>query len=75
MGKKWTHNESRKVYIGSAFDLSKRFSLYYSKNYLERNKSYINSAILLYGYSLFSLTILEYVDISNLSKEEAKNLF
>lgn len=38
----WTHKESGIFYIGSAFDLSKRFSLYYSKNYLKRNKSYIN---------------------------------
>jgi group I intron endonuclease len=70
----WKHKESGKIYIGSAFDLTKRFSLYYSKNYLEKNKSYINRAILLHGYSLFSLTILEYVGISDLSKEEARNL-
>jgi group I intron endonuclease len=70
----WKHNESGKIYIGSAFDLSKRFSLYYSKGYLEKNKSYINSAILLHGYSLFSLTILEYVDITNLSRDKARKL-
>lgn len=70
----FTHIESGKKYIGSAVDLSKRFSLYYSKSYLEKNKSYINSAILLQGYSSFSLKILEYIDISNLSKDEAKKI-
>lgn len=58
----------------SSFDLSKRFSLYYSKNNLEKNKSYINNAIFLHNYSAFSLTILEYVDINNLSLEEARKL-
>jgi len=70
----WKHEESGKIYIGSAVDLSKRFSLYFSKSYLEKNKSYINNAILLHGYSLFSLTILEYIETSNLSKEEARKL-
>jgi group I intron endonuclease len=35
---------------------------------------YIYNAILYHDYSSFSLTILEYIDISNLSKEEARNL-
>jgi group I intron endonuclease len=70
----WTHIESGKIYIGSAIDLSKRFSQYYSKSYLKRNKSYINNALSLHGFSSFSLTILEYVEITNLSKDKAKKL-
>jgi group I intron endonuclease len=35
---------------------------------------YISNALLLHGYSSFSLTILEYIDISNLSKDEARKL-
>jgi group I intron endonuclease len=70
----WKHNESNKIYIGSAFDLSKRLSLYFSKSYLEKNKSYINNALSLYKPSSFSLTILEYVDVTNLSKDNAKKL-
>ena len=32
----WTHKESGKFYIGSAFDLGKRFNCYYSPSYLIR---------------------------------------
>jgi len=32
---------------------------------------YIYNALLVHGYSAFTLTILEYLDITNLSKEEA----
>jgi pyridoxine/pyridoxamine 5'-phosphate oxidase len=57
----WTHLESGKRYIGSAFDLSKRLNNYFLKSYLESNKgkSYIYKALLLHGYTAFSLSILE----------------
>lgn len=71
----WTHTESGKIYIGSAFDLSKRLNHYFSKSYLNRHKyMYINNALLLHGHSAFSLEILEYVNISNLSLEDARKL-
>ena len=71
----WTHLESGKFYIGSAVDLSKRLKDYFSKAHLERSKTrYINNAILSHGYSAFSLSILEYIDISNLSKKETRKL-
>jgi group I intron endonuclease len=71
----WTHKESNKKYIDSAVDLSKRLKNYLNKSYLNRHKSmYIYNAILHHDYSSFSLTILEYVDILNLSKKEARNL-
>ena len=75
----WTHIESNKSYIGSAVDLSKRLKNYYSKSYIsDKNKgnSYIYNAIISHGYSAFSLTIIEYIDISgsNTSKDEAKTL-
>ena len=51
----------------SAYDLSKRFRVYYSllniEKVLNRSKSRILSAILKYGYSKFALEILEYCDI------------
>lgn len=71
---KWQHKETGKIYIGSAINLSKRFLIYFSKSYLKRNRSYINSAILLHGYSAFSLSILEYIDTNHLSKEDARKL-
>lgn len=43
--------------------------------YLEKNKTmHICNALLCHRYSAFSLSILEYIDISNLSNEETKKL-
>lgn len=72
----WIHNESGKRYVGSAVDLEKRMSCYFSSAYLERFKSmYICNALRLHGYSAFSLSILVYVDISpNLSKDDVRKL-
>jgi len=71
----WTHIESGKKYVGSAVDISKRMYYYYSIRYLTRYKtSHINNALLVHGYSAFSLTIFEYIDISHLPKEEARKL-
>jgi group I intron endonuclease len=61
------------MYIGSAYDLSKRISEYFSIKYLDSNKNmYICNALILHGYSSYSLTILEYIDITDLSKIDAK---
>jgi group I intron endonuclease len=71
----WTHLDSGKIYVGSAMDLSKRLIFYYSIGYITRNsKSYIHNVLLCHGYSSFSLTILNYIDVSNLSLDEAKTL-
>lgn len=55
-----------KSYVGSSVDLSRRFRIYYSLNSIERklNKglSAIYSALLKYGYSNFSLNILEHCE-------------
>ena len=70
----WKHLESDKQYIGSSVNLSRRLSYYYSKNIIRYNKSKIYNALLSYGYSAFSLTILEFIDIVNLPKDKVKNL-
>jgi group I intron endonuclease len=71
----WTHLESGKIYIGSAVNLSLRFRDYYNKGFLTRsNNSYIYNALLSHGYSAFSLTIYEYIDIQYLPKDEARKL-
>jgi group I intron endonuclease len=53
-----------KSYIGSAIDLSRIFSNYYSivylKNSLDNGSSIIYNSLLKYGYANFSLDILEY---------------
>lgn len=70
----WKHLETGKVYIGSAVDLSNRLESYYFFSLLKRADNYISRGLLHHGYSAFSLTILEYVNITNLNTEEARNL-
>jgi group I intron endonuclease len=71
----WTHKESGKFYIGSAVDISKRLKNYYNKSYLNRYKNmHICNALLIHGYSSFSLTIIKYIDISNSSSNEVRKL-
>jgi group I intron endonuclease len=64
------------IYIGSATDLADRLGKYLSKGYLKNAKvnSYIYNALLDYGHSSFSLSILEYIDITNLSEDKARKL-
>jgi hypothetical protein len=69
----WTHISSGKTYVGSSIDLSKRLNSYYSLSYLtRRNKSYICNALSHHGYSAFSFTILEYIDLTGLSKDQIR---
>jgi len=71
----WQHVESGKIYVGSAMDLSTRIRRYYNISYLEADKNrYISSALRLHGYSTFSLMILEYIDIKDMTKSEAKKI-
>lgn len=69
----WTHRLTGERSIGSAVDLYKRLYQYFSKAYLaSRKTSHICNALALHGYSSFSLTILESIDILNLSKKIKK---
>jgi hypothetical protein len=70
----WTHKQSGKMYVGSAIDLSIRLSKYYLPSALKQVDNYISRAIICHTHSAFSLSILEYIDISNLSKDKAKAL-
>jgi predicted GIY-YIG superfamily endonuclease len=70
----WAHIGSNSIYVGSAVDLSIRLSLYYYPSYLKRTKNYICNALNCHTHSAFSLTILEYINIKGLSKEEIKKL-
>lgn len=69
----WTHRESGSKYIGSAFDLTKRLNSYYSISGLKQTNSYIYRALLCHTHSAFSLFILEYINVSNLTKKKHEN--
>lgn len=59
---RFTNKENGKSYVGSSSNLSKRFSDYFNVNRLAKyaKTSLICRALLRYGYSMFSLEILEY---------------
>jgi hypothetical protein len=63
---RWTNNVNGKTYVGSAVSLRARFYVYYSANRLTKSKMPIYMAILKYGYSNFTLDILEYCEPSDL---------
>jgi hypothetical protein len=71
---RWTQKKTGFSYVGSATKLYNRFSTYYIfpmvVKILNRSKSHILSAILKYGYSKFTLEILEYCDPKDLIKRE-----
>ena len=70
-----THLESNKLYVGSSENLYRRFKHYYSKSNLTRNaNSRIYNALIHHGHSAFSLTIIEYLDVRDLTKSEAKDI-
>ena len=68
----WTHIKSGKKYVGSSVDLYRRFTQYYNIKYIVRasKSSLICRALLKYGYSSFSLDILEICDISVIIQRE-----
>ena len=57
---RWINSINNKIYIGSSTNLSERFLDYYQSRVLLKNKTPIHNALLKYGYSNFSLEILEY---------------
>ncbi len=69
----WKNKENEDFYIGSSTDLEKRLKYYCSLSYLKnekKNKSIIYKSLLKYGYSKFSLQILEYCEPSDCIKKE-----
>lgn len=68
----WKNNINGKRYVGSSIRLGIRLTQYFNINYLKRNLStmIICQALLKYGYSNFSLEILEYCDSSECIKKE-----
>jgi excinuclease UvrABC nuclease subunit len=66
-----TNNITKKIYIGLSIDLSNRFKNYFNLSYINsKDNLTINRALIKYGYSNFSLSILEYCDKSDLVTRE-----
>lgn len=66
-----TNKLTNDIYIGQSADISKRFRNYFNLSYIKSKNSFIISrAIIKYGYSNFSVTILEYCDKSDLNIRE-----
>ena len=68
---KWTNKLTNDIYVGQSIDLAKRFIKYFNLSYLKNRETLVISrALIKYGYSNFSLEILEYCDIKNLTERE-----
>jgi group I intron endonuclease len=68
---KIANKENGKMYIGSAFDIDKRFNLH--KSCLRRNihhSVYLQNSWNKYGEDCFEFSIMEYCDISILKERE-----
>ena len=66
---------NNKNYIGSSVDLKRRFLEYFNiKRLLRYSSMAINKALLKYGYSQFSLSILEYCEVDELMIKEKYSL-
>lgn len=67
----WTNKLNNKKYIGSSVNLKRRLLEYYNVNRLLNEKSMsINKALLKYGYSNFTIKILEFCDTNSLTTKE-----
>jgi len=70
---RWINNENNYSYIGSSINLSNRLRLYFNYDFISEksnNKSMIHDALIKYGYSKFTLEILEYCDVSSVLERE-----
>ena len=63
--------ENNKYYVGSCIDIRRRFKEYFNVNHLlRRGKLPICGALSKYGYSTFSVEIIEYCVPENYIKRE-----
>jgi len=66
-----TNKLTNDIYIGQSIDISKRFKKYFNLSYIKsKDNLIISRALIKYGYSNFSVTILEYCDKSELLVRE-----
>ena len=63
---RWINKLNGNTYVGSSNNLSVRFYTYYSLRSLAKTNRPMVRALLKYGFSNFSLEILEYYNLDNL---------
>lgn len=67
----WTNKLTNDIYIGQSVNISKRFKNYFNLSYLKTKDSLrISRALIKYGFSNFSVTILEYCKVTDLLSRE-----
>ena len=66
----WVNNVNGNKYVGSSVSLSVRMYTYYSLRSLAKSNRPIDRALLKYGFSKFSLYILEYCTSENVLERE-----
>lgn len=66
----WTNKINGNTYVGSSSNLSMRFYSYYSLVSLIKSNRLLERALLKYGFSNFSLEILEYCNPKDAVKKE-----
>lgn len=67
---RWINNKNGNTYVGSSINISVRMYTYYSLRSLAKSNRPIDRALLKYGFSNFTLEILEYCSEENLLKRE-----
>lgn len=67
---RWINKINGNIYIGSSVNLSVRMYTYYSLRSLAKSNRPIDRALLKYGFSNFTLEILEYCDKHNVLERE-----
>jgi len=66
----WKNLQNGKIYVGSTVDICRRITSYFNLAHISREPSYIHSALLKWGYSNFSFTVLEYCSKEDLIQRE-----
>jgi len=68
---RWINKVNGKTYIGSSVNLGRRLGNYYNLSYISSSEMLISKALIKYGYSNFTLEIIEYCVSSNaISREQ-----
>jgi len=67
---RWINKISGNTYVGSSINISVRMYTYFSLRSLAKSNRPIDRALLKYGFSNFSLEILEYCNEDNVLKRE-----